>query len=154
MESQESNTKSDAENLEDSVKVTSTTPPTTEIPKVAKTMTPESAKSITTNNLPVDDTLNMSYDLLKEIKQLWDNYFGEGKKANLSLAITLLSTIPLLIAASVLLDFLNKLPLLPSVFELIGFGYSGWFVYRYLLLASNRKELVDAITAWKNKIFG
>jgi hypothetical protein len=36
----------------------------------------------------------------------------------------------------------------------VGFGYSGWFIYRYLLLANTRKELTDAIATWKNKVFG
>ena len=152
MESQENNIEAIAENVEDSTSVTSTTQPNAETTRVTMTVPPESTKSITTNDSPVDDTV--SYDLLKEIKQLWENYFGEGKKANLTIAITILSTIPVLIAASVLLEFLNKLPLLPSAFELVGFGYSVWFVYRYLLLASTRKELVDGIIAWKNKIFG
>ena len=97
---------------------------------------------------------NVSNDVWKQVTQLWDEYFGEGKKSNLTIAIIVITTIPLLIAASALLDFLNKLPLLPSVFELVGFGYSGWFVYRYLLLANTRKELTDAIATWKNKVFG
>jgi hypothetical protein len=93
-------------------------------------------------------------DIWKQITQLWEEYFGEGKKSNLTIAIIVITAIPLLIAASALLDFLNKLPLLPSIFELVGFGYSGWFVYRYLLLANTRKELTDAIATWKNKVFG
>ena len=97
---------------------------------------------------------NISNNMWKQLRQLWDEYFGEGKKSNLTIAIIVITTIPLLIAASALLDFLNKLPLLPSVFELVGFGYSGWFVYRYLLLANTRKELTDAIATWKNKVFG
>jgi hypothetical protein len=97
---------------------------------------------------------NISNDVWKQVTQLWDEYFGEGKKSNLTIAIIVITTIPLLIAASALLDFLNKLPLLPSVFELVGFGYSGWFVYRYLLLANTRKELTEAIATWKNKVFG
>ncbi|PZV11322.1 MAG: hypothetical protein DCF20_19620 [Pseudanabaena sp.] len=115
---------------------------------------PEVKAVITTANPSVDDTLQVSNDLLKQVKQLWEEYFGEGKKSNLTLAITIIATIPLLIATSALLEFLNKLPLLPSVFELVGFGYSIWFVYRYLLLADTRKELVDGITAWKDKVFG
>ena len=97
---------------------------------------------------------NVSNNMWKQLRQLWDEYFGEGKKSNLTIAIIVITAIPLLIAASALLDFLNKLPLLPSVFELVGFGYSGWFVYRYLLLANTRKELTDAIATWKNKVFG
>ncbi|MBD2188829.1 CAAD domain-containing protein [Pseudanabaena mucicola] len=93
-------------------------------------------------------------DLWKQVTKLWDEYFGEGKKANLTLVLTILATIPVLIATSTLLEFLNKLPLLPSIFELVGFGYSAWFVYRYLLLANTRKELTDTISGWKNKVLG
>jgi hypothetical protein len=93
-------------------------------------------------------------DLWKQVTKLWDEYFGEGKKANLTLVLTILATIPVLVATSTLLEFLNKLPLLPSVFELVGFGYSAWFVYRYLLLANTRKELTDVISGWKNKVLG
>jgi threonine/homoserine/homoserine lactone efflux protein len=96
----------------------------------------------------------MTNELWQQVMQTWEEYFGEGKKSNLTIAIIIVATIPLLIVASGLLDFLNKLPLLPSVFELVGFGYSVWFVYRYLLLATRRKELTDAIAAWKNQIFG
>ncbi|KAL4586135.1 hypothetical protein LXL04_010766 [Taraxacum kok-saghyz] len=35
--------------------------------------------------------------------------------------------------SSVVIGAINKFPLLPSVFELVGVGYSGWFVYKYLL---------------------
>jgi hypothetical protein len=121
-----------------------------------KPVSDDTAPAITTATTApsIDDTLKVSYDLLSKAKQLWEEYFGEGKKANLTLAIIIIATIPLLIATSILVDFLNKLPLLPSLFELVGFGYSIWFVYRYLLLANTRKELIDGITAWKNKVFG
>lgn len=115
---------------------------------------PESAKVVTATPTSIDDTLKVSYDLLDKVKLLWEEYFGEGKKANLTLAVIIIATIPVLIATSTLVDFLNKLPLLPSLFELVGFGYSIWFVYRYLLLADTRKELIDGITTWKNKVFG
>jgi len=99
-------------------------------------------------------TPQISNDVWKQVTQLWDEYFGEDKKSNITIAIIVITAIPLLLTASALLDFLNKLPLLPSVFELVGFGYSGWFIYRYLLLANTRKELIDAIATWKNKVFG
>ncbi len=147
MESQEENVEAVdaiAENLAETVK-----------PVTANAAPAITTATTTTTTAPsIDDTLKVSYDLLDKGKQLWEEYFGEGKKANLTLAIIIIATIPLLIATSILVDFLNKLPLLPSLFELVGFGYSIWFVYRYLLLANTRKELIDGITAWKNKVFG
>jgi hypothetical protein len=120
-------------------------------PKLLTTNT-EPAQSIVAT--PESDTLQVSYDLWEKVKQLWREYFCEGKKLNLTIIIAVIAAIPVLIATSLLLDFLNKFPLLPSLFELVGFGYSVWFVYRYLLLANTRKELTDAIIGLKNKVFG
>jgi hypothetical protein len=120
-------------------------------PKPMATTT-EPAQSIAAT--PESDTLQVSDDLWEKAKQLWQEYFGEGKKLNLTIIIAVIATIPVLTATSLLLDFLNKFPLLPSLFELVGFGYSVWFVYRYLLLANTRKELTDAIIGLKDKVFG
>ena len=148
MEPQEDNVDAIAEDLAETVK------PVIATETARAAITPKTAQAGTATPTSVDDTLQVSYDFLNKAKQLWEEYFGEGKKANLTLAIIIIATIPLLIVTSILVDFLNKLPLLPSLFELVGFGYSIWFVYRYLLLANNRKELIDGITAWKNKVFG
>lgn len=107
------------------------------------------------NEVPsLNSKIENKIEILEQITQLWHQYFGEGKKSNLVLAILIIATIPLLATAASLLDFLNKIPLLPSIFELVGFGYSLWFVYRYLLFANTRKEITDAIANWKQQIFG
>ena len=106
------------------------------------------------DSTPKADTLEVTNQLWEQVTQKWEEYFGEGKKSNLTIAIAAIAIIPLLIAISALLNFLNSLPLLSSVFELVGFGYSAWFIYRYLLLASTRKELTDMIDAWKNEVLG
>ncbi|CAO2175321.1 unnamed protein product [Urochloa humidicola] len=43
---------------------------------------------------------------------------------------------------------------LPGLLELVGLGYSGWFVYRYLLFQENRKELANNLDALKKRITG
>ncbi|MBD2090007.1 CAAD domain-containing protein [Microcoleus sp. FACHB-1515] len=53
-----------------------------------------------------------------------------------------------------ILDSINDIPLLAPTFELIGIGYSAWFVYRYLWQASNRKELADSFNTFKNRVLG
>ncbi|CAN6710864.1 unnamed protein product [Malus baccata var. baccata] len=40
--------------------------------------------------------------------------------------------------SSIVVGAVNSVPLLPKVLELVGLGYTGWFVYRYLLF----KDLV------------
>ena len=56
--------------------------------------------------------------------------------------------------SSILVGAINSVPLLPKVMELVGLGYTGWFVYRYLLFKSSRKELATDIDALKKKIAG
>ncbi|XP_022147267.1 protein CURVATURE THYLAKOID 1A, chloroplastic [Momordica charantia] len=56
--------------------------------------------------------------------------------------------------SSILVGAINSVPLLPKILELVGLGYTGWFVYRYLLFKSSRKELADDIEALKKKIAG
>ncbi|KAI3784048.1 hypothetical protein L1987_43140 [Smallanthus sonchifolius] len=56
--------------------------------------------------------------------------------------------------SSTVLDTINGVPVIPKFLELVGLGYTGWFVYRYLLFKSTRKELADDIEALKKKIIG
>lgn len=56
--------------------------------------------------------------------------------------------------SSTIVGAINAVPLLPKLMELIGLGYTGWFVYRYLLFKSSRKELVEDIEVLKGKITG
>ena len=70
-------------------------------------------------------------------------------------------TVGLIIAAFIavklvlaLLGAVNDVPLLAPTFELIGLIYSGWFLYRYLLKASNRQELLSDITAIRDQVLG
>ncbi|PLZ09740.1 CAAD domain-containing protein [Fischerella thermalis] len=53
-----------------------------------------------------------------------------------------------------ILDALNDIPLVAPTFELIGIGYSAWFIYRYLLKASTRQELTNEIATLKSQVIG
>ncbi|KAJ0565691.1 putative cyanobacterial aminoacyl-tRNA synthetase, CAAD domain, protein CURVATURE THYLAKOID 1 [Helianthus annuus] len=56
--------------------------------------------------------------------------------------------------SSILIGAVNSVPLLPKILELVGLGYTAWFVYRYLLFKSSRKELATDIESIKKKIAG
>jgi hypothetical protein len=53
-----------------------------------------------------------------------------------------------------LLDAVDDIPLLAPVLQLIGLGYSAWFVYRYLLKASTRQELGQELGDLKDQVVG
>ena len=56
--------------------------------------------------------------------------------------------------AFAILDSINDIPLLAPLFELVGIGYTGWFVYRYLLKESSRQELGTELNALKTQVLG
>ncbi|XP_060203773.1 protein CURVATURE THYLAKOID 1A, chloroplastic-like [Lycium barbarum] len=56
--------------------------------------------------------------------------------------------------SSIVTDSLDSIPLLPKFLELVGLGYFGWFIYRYLLFKSGRDELRRDVEALKKKITG
>lgn len=55
--------------------------------------------------------------------------------------IALAVILAVLRVAIAVVDALNDIPLLAPTFQLVGIGYSLWFVGRYLLFALNRQEL-------------
>ncbi|WP_413175282.1 CAAD domain-containing protein [Anabaena azotica] len=80
-------------------------------------------------------------------------FFNQYKQpiVSVGLVITAIVTVKVLLAV---LDSLNDIPLVAPTFELIGIGYSAWFVYRYLLKASTRQELTSEITTLKSQVVG
>ncbi|CAA0820737.1 Protein CURVATURE THYLAKOID 1A- chloroplastic [Striga hermonthica] len=88
-------------------------------------------------------------ELFTDLKEKWDAV--ENKSTVLTYGGGAIVAVWL---ATVVVGAINSVPLLPKVMELVGLGYSGWFVYRYLLFKSSRKELASDIEALKKKIAG
>ncbi|MEG3941256.1 glutamate--tRNA ligase [Microcoleus sp. S36b_A3] len=80
--------------------------------------------------------------------------FYEQYKSPLTVVGVILASIVSLKVLLGIVDELNDIPLLAPTFELIGIGYTAWFVYRYLLRSSNRQQLGQEIQALKEQIFG
>ena len=92
-------------------------------------------------------------EVLSELPGYVSSFFGEYQKPIITvvLIISAIVTIKVLFAV---VDALNDIPLLAPTFELIGIGYAAWFVYRYLLRASNRQELGAEFQAFFEQITG
>ncbi|XP_041998741.1 protein CURVATURE THYLAKOID 1A, chloroplastic-like [Salvia splendens] len=96
-----------------------------------------------------DESSLDSNGLFADLKEKWDAI--ENKSTVLTYGG---GAIVALWLASVVVGAVNSVPLLPKILELVGLGYTGWFVYRYLLFKSSRKELVEDIEEVKKKITG
>ena len=81
------------------------------------------------------------------------DFFLEYKRplVTVGLIVGAVVSVKLLLAV---LGAVNELPLLAPTFELVGLGYSGWFIYRYLLRDANRQELIENLTALRDQVLG
>lgn len=88
-------------------------------------------------------------EVIADLKAKW-----EGVENKSTVAIYAGGALVTLWLSSTIIGAVNSVPLLPKLLELVGLGYTGWFVYRYLLFKSSRKELVSDIEELKGKITG
>ncbi|XP_051130092.1 uncharacterized protein LOC127250645 isoform X2 [Andrographis paniculata] len=79
--------------------------------------------SSSSDESPVD-----ANELIEDLKQKWDAV--ENKPTVILYGS---GAIVALWFASVVVGAINSIPLVPKMMELVGLGYAGWFVYRYLL---------------------
>ncbi|MGB3299541.1 MAG: CAAD domain-containing protein [Phormidesmis sp.] len=92
-------------------------------------------------------------DSLGELPKYFGEFFSEYRRPLLALGLIFGAFIAVKLTLAVL-DAINDVPVLAPLFELIGLIYSGWFIYRYLLKASNRSELASEMNALKDQILG
>ncbi|KAK9810305.1 hypothetical protein WJX72_008321 [[Myrmecia] bisecta] len=99
---------------------------------------------------PVEEETAVDVEgLVKDLQEKWD-----GVENKTSVAIYAGGAFVLLWFSSTIVGAVNSVPLLPKILELVGLGYSAWFVYRYLLFKSSREELIADVEELKKKISG
>ncbi|MBE9052697.1 CAAD domain-containing protein [Nostocales cyanobacterium LEGE 11386] len=90
---------------------------------------------------------------LATLPEYLGSFFNQYKQPLVSIGLIVAAIVSVKVLLAIL-DALNDIPLVAPTFELIGIGYSAWFVYRYLLKASTRRELTDEITTLKSQVVG
>jgi len=87
------------------------------------------------------------------LPEYFADFFGEYKRPLVVLGLIFVSIVSVKLTLA-LLDAVNDIPLLAPTFELIGFGYTAWFIYRYLWKASSRQELSQDFNNFKDEVLG
>ncbi|XWS76930.1 hypothetical protein CRYUN_Cryun01aG0219400 [Craigia yunnanensis] len=101
---------------------------------------PESRRFSLLQTKASEETSVDAGELFTDLKEKWDKV--ENK-----------STVLLYGGGAIVAVWLSSI-FLPKIMEFVGLGYTGWFVYRYLLFKSSRKELATDIEELKKKIDG
>ncbi|MBW4497216.1 MAG: CAAD domain-containing protein [Oscillatoria princeps RMCB-10] len=91
--------------------------------------------------------------ILSELPEYVGGFFSNYQKPIITLVLLLSGVVSVKVFLAVL-DAINDVPLLAPTFELVGLGYTTWFVYRYLLRANTRKELSEELQAFKEQVVG
>ena len=94
-----------------------------------------------------DDVNEKLDELITTAKDKWAD--TEDKPTVITLAAAGLVT---LIVTSSLLGALDNVPFLPGILELIGIGYSGFFLYKNVFKAEDREALLKKIDETKSKV--
>ncbi|MDY7016278.1 MAG: CAAD domain-containing protein, partial [Cyanobacteriota bacterium] len=92
-------------------------------------------------------------DFLSQLPQYVTQFFSDYKQPLLTVGIFIVGIITVKVTLA-LLDAINDIPLLAPILELVGLGYTGWFVYRYLLKAADRQELIAEFNKLKMQVLG
>lgn len=131
---------------------TSETVVDTETPKVeveVQVTPPESEQT----NTQFQAIKTQAVEILAELPIILSRFFNQYRKPIITVGLILAVGVGIKVILAVI-DALNDIPLLAPTFELIGIIYSGWFVYRYLLRASNREELWAEVQSLKEQLLG
>lgn len=94
-----------------------------------------------------------TYSVLATLPEYIGKFFTEYRKPLVTVGLIFGSIVSVKLTLA-LLGAINDVPLLQPTFELVGLGYSVWFVYRYLLKASNRQELGQEFNKLKDQVVG
>jgi len=97
--------------------------------------------------------VDLVVDFLAKVPEQLGNFFADYKQPLTTVGLILTAGITVYVTLSVL-DALDNIPLLSSILELVGLGYSAWFFTRYLLKASTRQELFAEFESLKQQILG
>ncbi len=92
-------------------------------------------------------------EFLGKLPDYLGKFFSDYKQPLLTVGLVVLAFITVKVTLAVI-DAVNDIPLLAPLFELVGIGYTTWFIYRYLWQASTRQELLSDFSSLKAEVLG
>lgn len=120
---------------------------TDELGTIATVTTPE------TSTAQFQDIKDQVVTILSELPDYVSNFFADYQKPIVTVGLIVAGGITIKVTLGVL-NVLNDVPLVAPFFELVGIGYTAWFVYRYMLKNSTRQELLAEIESLKEQVVG
>lgn len=102
---------------------------------------------------PWEEWVQPVTDFLSKLPDHVSGFFNDYQKPLITVGLIVSGVVTVKVTLAVL-DAINDIPLLAPVFELVGIGYTAWFVYRYLLKVETRQELSEEFKSLKGQVVG
>ncbi len=102
---------------------------------------------------PIEPTIGRYSDFSARLVNFWQEFSQSSQPFLVSLAWVLGALVALRILAAIV-NAVNGIPLLAPLFQLIGAGYTVWFINRYLLKHSTRQELSQKVKSFTGQTLG
>ena len=99
------------------------------------------------------DYVEPVFDVIGKVPESLGSFFSDYQRPLITLGLIFGAIVTVKVTLAVL-DAIDDVPLLGPISQLIGLGYSIWFIYRYLWKASSREELGKEFAALKAQILG
>jgi CAAD domains of cyanobacterial aminoacyl-tRNA synthetase len=135
------------------MEVEPTPPVTTTTPEVKVTIEPEPQTVFSPTNQSIQKgqwIFTQVKDFLSQLSENLGTLFRENQQLLINLGLIFGAIIAFRVSLAVI-SAINEIPLVAPTFELVGIGYSVWFISRYLLNTSNRQELGQKIQGFLDK---
>ncbi len=111
------------------------------------------SEATTDLNPQIQEILDTISGVLGNLPDYVTEFFQEYKRPLITVGLIFAAIISVKLLLAVL-GAVNEIPLLAPTFELVGLGYTAWFVYRFLLKDANRKELTSTLSSVRDQILG
>ncbi len=102
---------------------------------------------------PLQELLQPVLDFLSKLPGIIGGFYYEYQSVLILIGLVVGGGISVYLTLAIL-DAINDIPLLAPIFELVGVGYTIWFIARYLWKAESRKELGDEFNSLKDQLLG
>ena len=97
--------------------------------------------------------LSKGVEVVSNLDTILGNFFSEYKQLIVSLGLVFGAIVSVKLTLA-LLSALNEIPLIEPILELVGLGYSAWFVTRFMLKSEKRQEFYSKFTDTKDQVLG
>jgi threonine/homoserine/homoserine lactone efflux protein len=97
--------------------------------------------------------LSKGVEVVSNLDSILGKFFTEYKQLIISLGLVFGAIVSVKLTLA-LLSALNEIPLVEPILELVGLGYSAWFVTRFMLKSEKRQEFYAKFADTKDQVLG